>query len=120
VAFVIAGGRAFIEAVTKANPVLLEPFVNVELVVPAGAMGAVTGDLTSKRSHVLGSRSLPAGMISIQAQAPLGELTHFADQLRSLTAGQGSYTLEFSHYQPVPANLQKQLAAEYQPKHEEE
>lgn len=120
VAFVTAGRRAFLDAVAKAGPMVLEPIVNLELVVPAADMGTVTGDLTGRRGHVLGSRSLPGGMIGIQAQAPLAELNHYADRVRSLTGGQGSYTLEFSHYQPAPPALQRQLAAEFRPKTEED
>ncbi|MGE0079843.1 MAG: elongation factor G [Thiohalomonadaceae bacterium] len=120
VAFVTAGRRAFLDAVSKAGPMVLEPIVNLELVVPAGAMGTITGDLTGRRGHVLGSRTLPGGMIGIRAQAPLAELNHYADRVRSLTGGQGSYTLEFSHYQPAPPALQKQLAAEFRPKAEED
>jgi elongation factor G len=120
VAFVTAGKRAFLDAVNKAGPMVLEPIVNLELVVPAGDMGTVTGDLTGRRGQVLGSRALPGGMIGIHAQAPLGELNHYADRVRSLTGGQGSYTLEFSHYQPAPPPLQKQLAAEFRPKVEED
>lgn len=120
VAFVTAGRRAFLDAVSKAGPMVLEPIVNLELMVPAGAMGTITGDLTSRRGHVLGSSTLPGGMVGVQAQAPLGELNHYADRVRSLTGGQGSYTLEFSHYQPAPPPLQKQLAAEFRPKSEED
>ncbi len=120
VAFVAAGRRAFLDAVAKAAPLVLEPIVNLELVVPAADMGTVTGDLTARRGQVLGSRALPGGMIGITARAPLGELNLYADRVRSLTGGQGSYTLEFSHYQSAPPSLQKQLVAEFRPKAEEE
>jgi elongation factor G len=120
VAFIIAGRRAFLEAVSKAAPLVLEPMVNLELVTPAITMGIVTGDLTARRAQVLGSRALPGGMLAIRAVAPLAELSQYADRMRSLTAGQGSYTLEFSHYQPVPPAIQKQLASQYKPKAEEE
>lgn len=119
VAFVVAGRRAFLEAVSKAGPLLLEPLVSLDLVLPGNLMGAVTGDLSAKRGHVSGSRALPGGRIAIQATVPLGELAHYADQLRALTGGEGSYTVQFSHYQPLPANLQKELVAAYRPESEE-
>ena len=120
VAFITAGKRAFLDAVAKAGPLVLEPIVNLDLVVPSGDMGTITGDLTGRRGHVLGSRTLPGGMIGLRAQAPLGELNHYADRVRSLTGGQGSYTLEFSHYQPAPPTLQKHLVTEFRPKVEED
>lgn len=113
IAFVAAGKQAFLDAVGKARPQVLEPIVSLELTVPANAMGGVSGDLTSRRGQLLGSRALPSGDLSIQAQAPLGELSDFAGKLKSLTAGQGSYTLEFSHYQATPEALQKELASKW-------
>ncbi len=120
VAFAAAGRRAFLDAVAKAGPQVLEPIVNLELIVPAADVGSITGDLTARRGHVLGSRALPGGMFNISARAPLGELNLYADRVRSLTGGQGSYTLEFSHYEPAPSALQKQLAAEFRPWEEED
>jgi len=120
VAFVIAGRRAFLDAVAKAAPLVLEPMVHLELTIPALTMGFVTGDLTARRAQVLGNRALPGSLLAVRAVAPLAELNQYADRLRSLTGGQGSYTLEFSHYQPVPPAIQKQLAAQYRPKSEEE
>lgn len=113
VAFVAAGKQAFLEAVAKAKPQVLEPLVSLELLVPPEAMGAVSGDLTGRRGHLLGSRTLPRGDLSIDAQAPLSELSDYAGKLKSLTGGQGSYTLEFSHYQPAPDSLQKELASQW-------
>ncbi|MEE4162118.1 MAG: elongation factor G, partial [Woeseiaceae bacterium] len=93
VAFVSAGKRAFQLAVASADPLVLEPVVNLELAVPADAMGSVCGDLTSRRGQVLGTRALPAGDLSIKAQAPLSELSDYAGKFKSLTGGQGSYTV---------------------------
>ena len=87
--------------------------MSLELTVPANTMGGVSGDLTSRRGQLLGSRTLPNGDLSLQAQAPLGELNDLAGKLKSLTAGQGSYTLEFSHYQATPEALQKELASKW-------
>lgn len=120
VAFVVAGRRAFLDAVGKAGPLVLEPVVNLDLVVPGSLMGAVTGDLSAKRGQVSGTRALSGGRLAIQALVPLGELSQYADQLRSLTAGEGSYTVQFSHYEPVPASVQKELVAAHRPQTEED
>jgi len=113
VAFVSAGKRAFQLAVASARPLVLEPVVNLELVVPADAMGSVCGDLTSRRGQVLGTRALSAGDLSIKAQAPLSELSDYAGKFKSLTGGQGSYTVVFSHYERTPQTLQDELVAEW-------
>ena len=120
VAFVAAGKRAFLEAVANAKPLVLEPVVSLELVVPPDAMGGVSGDLTGRRGQVLGTRALPGGDLSIEAQAPLSELSDYAGKLKSMTGGHGSYTLEFSHYQPVPHNVQQELVSQWKPREEEE
>jgi len=117
IAFVVAGRKAFYDAVSKATPIILEPIVNLDIVVPSDAMGAVAGDLSTKRGQVLGTTALPSNMLDIKAQAPMSEIGQYAGQLKSMTGGQGSFVLEFSHYQPVPANIQQQLTSEY--KHED-
>ncbi|MAE59925.1 MAG: elongation factor G [Planctomycetaceae bacterium] len=120
VAFVTAGKRAFIDAVQKAKPVLLEPIVNVEVVVPEANMGDINSDLSGKRGRIMGADTLPGGMMSIQAQAPLAELANYQSQLKSVTGGQGSFNMEFSHYDPVPPNVQQQITKAYKPKVEED
>ena len=120
IAFVTAGKKAFREAAAKARPIVLEPIVNLELVVPSDSVGNVTGDLSGRRGQVSGSQTLPNGMMSIRATAPLAELSDYAGKLKSLTGGSGSYTLEFSHYQAVPFNVQQALAQEFKPKEEED
>jgi len=120
VAFVAAGKKAFRDAVGKARPLLLEPVIKLEVVVPSENMGTVTGDLTSRRGQVVGTRALPNGRIAINALTPLAELGDYASKFKSLTAGHGSFTLEFSHYEPAPANLQRDLAAQWRPKAEED
>jgi elongation factor G len=120
IAFVTAGKKAFREAAAKAKPIVLEPIVNLELVVPSDSVGNVTGDLSGRRGQVSGSQTLPNGMMSIRATAPLAELSDYAGKLKSLTGGSGSYTLEFSHYQAVPFNVQQALAQEFKPKEEED
>ena len=101
-AFKIAGSLAFKEGVVKCNPVLLEPFMSVEVVVPESYMGDVIGDLNSKRARVLGMEPVGGGKTRILAQAPLAELTHYATALRSITQGRGAFTMTFLQYEPVP------------------
>jgi len=113
VAFRAAGKGAFIEAVGKARPALLEPIVNIEITAPADNMGDITGDMASRRGRVSGQDMLPGGMILIKAQVPLSEVTQYNSQLKSVTAGQGSYSMELSHYEPIPPNVQQQVVAQY-------
>jgi elongation factor G len=120
VAFVTAGKRAFIDAVHKAKPSILEPIVELEITVPEANMGDIAGDLSQKRGRIQGTESVPGGMTLIKAQAPLAELGNYQSQLKSVTGGQGSYTMEFSHYEPVPGNVQQQIVAQYKPREEED
>jgi elongation factor G len=120
VAFVTAGKRAFIDAVTKAKPVVLEPIVDLEITVPEANMGDIAGDISGKRGRIQGQDTIPGGMVMIKAQAPLAELTNYQSQLKSVTGGQGSYTMELSHYEPVPPNVQQQIVAAYKPKQDED
>ncbi len=115
VAFVSAGRKAFLDALGKARPVLLEPIVNVDIVTPEAVMGDITGELSGHRGHIKGSDAPRPGTLQISAQAPLSELEHFPARLKSLTAGHGSYTLEFSHYEAAPAALQQKLIAAHKP-----
>ncbi|HXF67947.1 MAG TPA: elongation factor G [Burkholderiales bacterium] len=111
VAFIAAGKRAFMDALSKARQIVLEPIVNIEITAPESAMGDITGDLASKRGQVTGTDSLAPGTVVIRGQVPLSELNNYQARLKSVTAGQGSYTIEFSHYEPVPPNVQKDLVA---------
>jgi len=119
VAFRTAGKNAFIDAVQRAKPVILEPIVNMEITVPAQYMGDIAGDLSGRRGRILGQEMLPGNIAVISAQAPLAEVMQYNSQLRSVTGGQGSYTMELSHYDPVPGNIQQQLIAAAA-KHKEE
>ena len=119
VAFVSAGRKAFLDALAKARPMVLEPIVNIEITSPETHIGDLTGDLSARRAQVRGTGSPRPGVSSISAQAPLSELESFPARLKSLTAGHGSYTLEFSHYAAAPAQLQERLAAAHKPQHEE-
>jgi elongation factor G len=120
VAFRAAGKFAFREAVLKAKPVLLEPIVNMEVTAPEDKMGTITGDLSGKRGRIQGTDVLPGGMAQIKATAPLAEVMQYQSQLKSVTGGQGSFAMEFSHYEPVPPQVQQQIASQYNPKVEEE
>jgi elongation factor G len=120
VAFRAAGKFAFKDAVLKARPVLLEPIVNMEVTVPEGNVGSITGDLSGKRGRIQGTDMLPGGMAQVRAQAPLSEVMQYQSQLKSVTGGQGSFVMELSHYEAVPANVQQHIAAQYKPKAEEE
>ena len=120
VAFKTAGKYAFKDAVLKAKPVLLEPIVNMEVTVPEHNVGAITGDLSGKRGRIQATDILPGGMAQVKAQAPLSEVMQYQSQLKSVTGGQGSFAMELSHYEPVPPQVQQQIAAQYKPKAEEE
>ncbi|MGF1642458.1 MAG: elongation factor G [Thiotrichales bacterium] len=113
IAFVTASKKAFLDAVSKARPVVLEPIVNLDLQVPDDAMGAVTGNLSTKRGQVLGTSGLPNNMLRIKALAPLAELMNYAAELKSMTGGRGSYSLEFDRYEIVPPMLQKQMVEQF-------
>jgi elongation factor G len=118
VAFVTAGREAFLDAVRKARPLIMEPIVNVEVRVPADYVGAITGDLSSRRGRISGTDARSGGTVVVNAQVPLAELEGYESQLKSMTGGQGSYSIEFSNYEPVPANIQQQLCAAYRQRSE--
>ena len=122
VAFVSAGRKAFLDAISKARPIVLEPIVGVEINCPASTMGDVTGDLSSRRGQVTGTNTLAAGILAVGGLAPLAELDGYAARLKSMTGGQGAWTMALSHYEPAPPNLQQQLASDYAKhrRHEEE
>jgi elongation factor G len=111
IAFRTAGKYAFLDAIERAHPVILEPIVNLEITIPSQFMGDIAGDLSGRRGRVLGQETLPGNMCSIKAQAPLAEVMQYNSQLRSVTGGQGSYAMELSHYEPVPSHVQAQIVA---------
>jgi elongation factor G len=120
VAFVTAGKRAFVDAVMKAGPAVLEPIVDLEVTVPESHMGDIAGDLSGKRGRITGTDTLPGEMLCIRAQAPLAELANYQSQVKAMTGGVGSYTMELSHYEPVPSHVQQQIVAEFKPQDEED
>jgi elongation factor G len=114
VAFVIAGRRAFLDAVRNAGPQVLEPVVELEVTVPDSSMGDVTGALASKRARIQGTDSLRGGLTTISAAVPLSTLAEFPTELKSMTGGEGRYTMSFSHYDAVPANEQADLISSFE------
>ncbi len=111
IAFQIAAAHAFRESCEKAKPSLLEPVMNVELMVPEENMGDVTGSLSTHRGRVQGMDS-EGGMQIVKAQIPLAEMYTYANELKSVTAGRSTYTMAFSHYDPVPSNVAQKIIAE--------
>ncbi len=108
IAFKIAGSMAFKDAVLRAKPIILEPQMKVEVVVPEDFMGSVMGNLSSRRGKIMGTE-LRGGMQAIKSEVPLSEMFGYATELRSMTEGRGSFTMEFSHYSPLPQMLAESL-----------
>jgi elongation factor G len=119
-AFKTAGRVAFKNAFLQARPVLLEPVVNLEVTIPSKYTGSILGDLNTKRARIENQDSLPGDLAVIMAKVPLAEVTRYAAQLGSITQGQGSYTMEFSHYDVVPGNVQQQIVSKAKVAAEEE
>jgi len=119
-AFKTAGRMAFKKAFREARPVLLEPIVDLEVTVPSKYTGAILGDLNTKRARIEHQDSLPGDLAVIKGKVPLAEVTRYAAQLGSITQGQGSYTMEFSHYDMVPGNVQQQIVSKAKLAEEEE
>ncbi len=120
IAFVSAGRKAFLDALAKADATVLEPIMMVEVQVPVAHIGDITGELSGRRAHIRNTDMLPAGRGRVTALAPMSELDGFPMRLKSITAGEGSYTLEFSHYESAPSQLQDKLMSDYKPRSEEE
>lgn len=110
-AFQIAGSLAFKKGFMQANPGLLEPLMHVEVIAPDECMGDIIGDLNSRRGRVLGIEAKGKSQV-VKGMVPLAEMLEYAPQLRSLTADRGDYTMEFSHYEEVPAHIQEKIIAE--------
>jgi len=113
-AFRIAGSLAFQSAAAQANPVILEPILEVEVDVPEAYTGDVMGDLNGRRGRIQGIESLGAGRQSIRALVPMSEMTRYALELRSLTRGRGRFRTRFSHYEEVPFNIAQALIEKHQ------
>ncbi len=113
IAFYSAGRKATIDAIRAASPIILEPVVDIEILAPDASIGDLTGDLSSKRGQVTGTQPRGVGSMSIGGKVPLAELDDYQGRLKSLTGGQGSYSITFSHFAPVPAATQQQLASQH-------
>ncbi len=120
VAFVSAGRKAIIDAFAKAGAIVLEPIVNIEIAAPDKFMGDLTSDLSGKRGQVTGTDNAGGELTTIKGMAPLSELADYQTRLKSVTGGQGSYSIDFSHYAPVPPHTQAQLVSKHKQPVEEE
>ena len=98
------------------EPIVLEPVVKVEITAPEYCMGDITGDLSSKRGHVNATHALMGGVITVNGQVPLSELSNYQARLNGMTGGQGRYSLELSHYEAVPPSAQAVLMSQYRVK----
>jgi elongation factor G len=119
IAFVTAGRKAFLGALREARAIVLEPIVHIEITAPDNAMGDITGDLSAKRGLVSGTHNGSAGTMIVRGQVPMSELTAYQSRLNALTSGQGRYTIELSHYEAVPPNVQAQLVGQHRVKDED-
>lgn len=113
IAFVAAGKKAFLDAVNKAKPKVLEPIANIEIIAPNDCMGDITGNLSGIRGRISGNSALSGNRVNISGQVPLSEVGDFQSKLKSMTGGQGAFTLEFSHYEEVPPHTQKELVEQH-------
>lgn len=113
IAFVTAGRKAFLEAMRAARAVVLEPIAKMQITAPENAVGAITGDLSTRRGMVTGTDAANLGNMVVQAQVPLAEIAGYQARLHAMTAGQGTYSVSLSHYEIVPPNVQQQLVSEY-------
>ena len=114
IAFITAGKKAFIDAVSKAEPVLLEPYVDAEVTVPCTCLGEITSDLSTRRGRVVDTQMLGDTCV-IKAIAPLSELQSYSSELKSIAAGAGSFTLQYSHDEQTPPQIQQEVIAAYRP-----
>ncbi|MBW2212740.1 MAG: elongation factor G, partial [Deltaproteobacteria bacterium] len=113
IAFRMAGKFAFKDAFLKASPQILEPIVNVEVTTPGNAVGAITGDLSSRRGKVFGTDVMSNGTAVVRASVPLADMMDYEPTLKSMTKGRGSYTMRLSHYDPVPEQIAEDLVAKF-------
>ncbi|GAC1410272.1 MAG: elongation factor G [Actinomycetota bacterium] len=119
IAFQIAGGQAFKDACQKAGVVILEPVIDLVVTIPDDHTGDIMGDLSSRRARIEGTEGLGRGWNQIKAKVPQSEVTRYAIDLRSMTAGRGAFSVTFSHYEPCPPNVQEKIVAEAQKAKEE-
>ena len=111
IAFQLAGREVFRKAFMQCKPTLLEPIVDMEVTVPTDNVGDITGDLAGRRGRVQGQEVLPGNFTLIKARVPLAEVQQYNSQLKSVTGGQGTFSMELSHYEPAPSNVVQQIVA---------
>ncbi|GAA5217098.1 elongation factor G [Corallincola platygyrae] len=116
IAFVAAGRKAFLEAVSKAKPVVLEPIVDLVVTVPADAMGDLSGDMASHRGVITDTQVGNSGRTTVHCKSPLSEISDYSQRLKSITKGEGHFTMALSHFEPVPVPQQKNLCQGYRAK----
>ena len=112
-AFQIAGSMALRKAVIEAGPILLEPIMDAEIVIPEEFLGAISGDINSRRGRIMGMEVQGVQQV-VKVQAPLAEMFKYANDLRSITGGRGMYTMRFSHYEEVPHKFAAPIITQYQ------
>jgi elongation factor G len=117
-AFKMAGSMAFKEGLRRANPVLLEPIMAVEVETPEDFMGNVVGDLSSRRGVIQGMEDMPGGGKAVRAEVPLAEMFGYSTTMRSLSQGRATYTMEFKHYAEAPKNIAEAVINKYMGKEE--
>jgi elongation factor G len=108
IAFQTAARHAFKESMLKAKPVILEPIMDVDVIVPDEVMGDITGSLNSRRGRIMGMEP-GEGSQTVKAKVPLEEMYKYVNELKSITGGRGTYTMNFSHYEVVPSNLAQSI-----------
>ncbi|HEX5629361.1 MAG TPA: hypothetical protein VFX72_07295, partial [Usitatibacteraceae bacterium] len=120
IAFVTAGKKAVIDAILKAGAIILEPIVNITITAPDRFVGDMTSDISSRRGQITGTESSGGDLMSISGQVPLSEVAEYQSRLRSVTGGQGSYQIEYSHYAMVPPPTQAALTSQFKLAREED
>ncbi len=119
ICFKIAGAQALKKGLSEGNPILLEPIVKIQITVPNDFTGDILSDLNTKRARVHGMN--PQGDINtVEAEVPMAEVLRYATDLKSITQGRGTYTMEFSHYEEVPSHITQKIIAEHQAEKEAE
>ena len=112
IAFVTAGKKAFLDAISRAEPVILEPYMAIKVTAPVWSVGDITGHLSADRGMITGSESREGDEVCIEAEAPLASIMEYSNALKSMTSGEGEFSMAFSRYEQVPANVQKTLIAD--------
>lgn len=113
VAFVTAGKKAFIDAIAKAGPIILEPIADVEVVVPSANMGDIAGELASRRGRISDTDTQASGFVQISGAVPVAEMSDFQSRLNAISGGEGAFTMDFGAYEPAPVEVQRRLSTEY-------